>query len=216
MFSKRNVGFWTSYLSILTQKGTLLVIHMYTHMIVLVPFNLYIYLQIVELSLFVSRFTICHKTEVIKNNLNPVWQPFTIPVRALCNGDYDRWGHRSGVRGQMLLPSTTTCGSCCVTWCSSSWFQAYVTLPLGIKCCSYCISHGHVWNMESKHNETLESWNFLANTEDLLEFTAEELTKALAADRKWHGSFPPILKIPPPVPCTSGSEGRVNILHGKT
>uniref|UniRef100_A0A4W5RWZ6 Copine family member 9 n=1 Tax=Hucho hucho TaxID=62062 RepID=A0A4W5RWZ6_9TELE len=26
----------------------------------------------------------------IKNTLNPVWQPFTIPVRALCNGDYDR------------------------------------------------------------------------------------------------------------------------------
>uniref|UniRef100_A0A8C6TTM8 Copine family member IX n=1 Tax=Neogobius melanostomus TaxID=47308 RepID=A0A8C6TTM8_9GOBI len=38
-------------------------------------------------------FTICHKTEVIKNTLNPVWQPFTIPVRALCNGDYDRWEH---------------------------------------------------------------------------------------------------------------------------
>lgn len=35
-------------------------------------------------------FTICHKTEVIKNTLNPAWQPFTIPVRALCNGDYDR------------------------------------------------------------------------------------------------------------------------------
>uniref|UniRef100_A0A3Q2Y3J6 Copine Vb n=1 Tax=Hippocampus comes TaxID=109280 RepID=A0A3Q2Y3J6_HIPCM len=35
-------------------------------------------------------FTICHKTEVVKNTLNPVWQPFTIPVRALCNGDYDR------------------------------------------------------------------------------------------------------------------------------
>ncbi|TVK90502.1 Copine-9 [Bagarius yarrelli] len=34
-------------------------------------------------------FTICHKTEVIKNTLNPVWQPFTISVRALCNGDYD-------------------------------------------------------------------------------------------------------------------------------
>uniref|UniRef100_A0A3Q2TJ88 Copine family member 9 n=1 Tax=Fundulus heteroclitus TaxID=8078 RepID=A0A3Q2TJ88_FUNHE len=28
-------------------------------------------------------FTICHKTEVIKNNLNPVWQSFTIPVRVL-------------------------------------------------------------------------------------------------------------------------------------
>ncbi|XP_054464756.1 copine-8 isoform X1 [Anoplopoma fimbria] len=35
-------------------------------------------------------FTICHKTEVVKNTLNPVWQPFSIPVRGLCNGDYDR------------------------------------------------------------------------------------------------------------------------------
>lgn len=26
----------------------------------------------------------------MKNTLNPVWQPFSIPVRALCNGDYDR------------------------------------------------------------------------------------------------------------------------------
>lgn len=39
----------------------------------------------------VSRFTICHKSEVVKNTLNPVWQPFSIPVRALCNGDYERW-----------------------------------------------------------------------------------------------------------------------------
>uniref|UniRef100_A0A8C6WSA6 Copine Va n=1 Tax=Neogobius melanostomus TaxID=47308 RepID=A0A8C6WSA6_9GOBI len=35
-------------------------------------------------------FTICHKSEVVKSTLNPVWQPFSIPVRALCNGDYDR------------------------------------------------------------------------------------------------------------------------------
>ncbi|XP_036000782.1 copine-8 [Fundulus heteroclitus] len=34
--------------------------------------------------------TICHKTEVVKNTLDPVWQAFKIPVRALCNGDYDR------------------------------------------------------------------------------------------------------------------------------
>lgn len=40
--------------------------------------------------LLLCRFTICHKTEVVKNTLNPVWQPFSIPVRALCNGDYDR------------------------------------------------------------------------------------------------------------------------------
>ncbi|XP_030645887.1 copine-8 [Chanos chanos] len=35
-------------------------------------------------------FTICHKTEVVKNTLDPVWQAFKLPVRALCNGDYDR------------------------------------------------------------------------------------------------------------------------------
>ncbi|KAI0220493.1 Copine-8 [Lamellibrachia satsuma] len=34
--------------------------------------------------------TVVHKTEVIKVTLNPTWKPFTIPVRALCNGDYDR------------------------------------------------------------------------------------------------------------------------------
>ncbi|XP_013408869.1 copine-8 isoform X2 [Lingula anatina] len=35
-------------------------------------------------------FTVVHKTEVIKNTLNPNWNVFTIPVRSLCNGDYDR------------------------------------------------------------------------------------------------------------------------------
>ncbi|XP_002732170.1 copine-8-like, partial [Saccoglossus kowalevskii] len=35
-------------------------------------------------------YTICHKTEVIKNTLNPNWKPFSIMVRSLCNGDYDR------------------------------------------------------------------------------------------------------------------------------
>ncbi|XP_015753710.1 PREDICTED: copine-9-like [Acropora digitifera] len=37
-----------------------------------------------------TSFTACHRTEVIKNTLNPVWKPFTIPARTLCNGDYDR------------------------------------------------------------------------------------------------------------------------------
>ena len=36
------------------------------------------------------RFTICHKTEVIKNTLNPNWKPMAVPVRVLCNGDHDR------------------------------------------------------------------------------------------------------------------------------
>nr|XP_012788816.1 unnamed protein product [Sorex araneus] len=35
-------------------------------------------------------FTICHRTEVVKNTLNPVWQAFKLSVRALCNGDHDR------------------------------------------------------------------------------------------------------------------------------
>ncbi|XP_063953794.1 copine-8-like isoform X1 [Lytechinus pictus] len=35
-------------------------------------------------------YTICHKTEVIKNSLDPVWRPFSLMVRTLCNGDLDR------------------------------------------------------------------------------------------------------------------------------
>ncbi|KAK3736203.1 hypothetical protein QZH41_011890, partial [Actinostola sp. cb2023] len=37
-----------------------------------------------------SSFTAVHRTEVIKNTLNPTWKEFSIPSRALCNGDYDR------------------------------------------------------------------------------------------------------------------------------
>lgn len=40
----------------------------------------------------------CHKTvfvyllswQVIKNTLDPVWKPFTVPLISLCNGDVDR------------------------------------------------------------------------------------------------------------------------------
>lgn len=35
-------------------------------------------------------FVAVHKTEVIKNTLNPVWKSFVIPVRKLNNGDYQR------------------------------------------------------------------------------------------------------------------------------
>lgn len=37
-----------------------------------------------------NSYTAVHRTEVIKNTLNPTWKPFTIHARALCNGDYDR------------------------------------------------------------------------------------------------------------------------------
>ncbi|KAH9504770.1 Copine-8 [Bulinus truncatus] len=35
-------------------------------------------------------FTVVHRTEVIRKTLNPTWKIFSIPVRELCNGDYDR------------------------------------------------------------------------------------------------------------------------------
>lgn len=35
-------------------------------------------------------YVVVHKTEVIKTTLNPVWKNFTIPVRNLNNGDYER------------------------------------------------------------------------------------------------------------------------------
>ncbi|MCL4121366.1 UNVERIFIED_CONTAM: hypothetical protein GTU68_052726 [Idotea baltica] len=31
-----------------------------------------------------------HKTEIIKNNLNPVWKPIKVPVSRLCGGDEER------------------------------------------------------------------------------------------------------------------------------
>jgi len=37
-----------------------------------------------------GQYTVIHRTEVVKNNLNPQWRRFTIPVRTLCNGDYQR------------------------------------------------------------------------------------------------------------------------------
>ena len=44
-----------------------------------------------QITAYVVSFTLVHKTEVIKTNLNPTWRPFTVPVRALCNGDLYRY-----------------------------------------------------------------------------------------------------------------------------
>jgi len=35
-------------------------------------------------------FRVVHRTPVIKNNLNPTWKPFSVPLSSLCNGDKDR------------------------------------------------------------------------------------------------------------------------------
>lgn len=37
-----------------------------------------------------GRWQMVYRTDVIKNNLNPVWKPFRIPLRSLCNGDLDK------------------------------------------------------------------------------------------------------------------------------
>lgn len=37
-----------------------------------------------------NSYTAVHKTEVIKNTLNPTWKQFDIPASILCNGDHDR------------------------------------------------------------------------------------------------------------------------------
>jgi len=37
-----------------------------------------------------SEYVVLHRTEVVKNNLNPKWKTFQIDVRTLCNGDYHR------------------------------------------------------------------------------------------------------------------------------
>nr|CDS19911.1 copine 9 [Echinococcus granulosus] len=35
--------------------------------------------------------TVAHRTEVIKNTLNPSWGTMILPVRLLCNGDLNRY-----------------------------------------------------------------------------------------------------------------------------
>lgn len=46
--------------------------------------------QFIYLNGFLCSYTICHKTEVIKNTLNPKWKSMEVPVRTLCNGDHER------------------------------------------------------------------------------------------------------------------------------
>uniref|UniRef100_A0A3P9LXP6 Copine-3 n=1 Tax=Oryzias latipes TaxID=8090 RepID=A0A3P9LXP6_ORYLA len=37
-----------------------------------------------------STWQLAHRTEVVKNNLNPTWRPFRIPLQSLCGGDLDK------------------------------------------------------------------------------------------------------------------------------
>jgi len=37
-----------------------------------------------------GQWVVVHKTEVIKNTLNPTWKPFKLPLNQVCNGDYER------------------------------------------------------------------------------------------------------------------------------
>lgn len=35
-------------------------------------------------------FCVCVVVQVVKNNLNPVWRPFQIPIQSLCAGDVEK------------------------------------------------------------------------------------------------------------------------------
>ena len=48
------------------------------------------FLQISRANERPGEFTVVHRTEHINRNCNPVWKPFVIPIRTLCNGDLDR------------------------------------------------------------------------------------------------------------------------------
>jgi len=37
-----------------------------------------------------GQWTVVHRTEVLKRNLNPEWQPFTLSITSLCNADHQR------------------------------------------------------------------------------------------------------------------------------
>ncbi|KAM9487806.1 copine-3 isoform 2-T2 [Clarias gariepinus] len=37
-----------------------------------------------------SGWQLAHRTEVVKNNLNPCWKPFKIPLQSLCGGDMEK------------------------------------------------------------------------------------------------------------------------------
>uniref|UniRef100_A0A8C9W1I4 Copine III n=1 Tax=Scleropages formosus TaxID=113540 RepID=A0A8C9W1I4_SCLFO len=37
-----------------------------------------------------TAWQLAHRTEVVKNNLNPTWRPFQIPLQSLCGGDMDK------------------------------------------------------------------------------------------------------------------------------
>ena len=54
------------------------------------PSRSHIHVTIFSHHISIFRYTITHKTEFIKNTLKPKWKRFTVPVRTLCNGDYDR------------------------------------------------------------------------------------------------------------------------------
>ena len=62
----------------------------YNYYIIIIIIIIFIISIIFNIFCVISSYTAVHRTEVIKNTLNPTWKPFTIHARALCNGDYDR------------------------------------------------------------------------------------------------------------------------------
>jgi hypothetical protein len=60
-----------------------------------------------------GKFAVVKKSEVVMNDLNPSWDGFTIPVRDLCNNDYDRneWTSHQMEKGTFFVKIKLSCFS---------------------------------------------------------------------------------------------------------
>jgi len=71
------------------------------------------YLIIYKLGIEDNKFYPVHKSETVKHNLEPIWQPFTLPVAKICGGDFERpikiecWDHKS-THADVLIGLCTT------------------------------------------------------------------------------------------------------------
>jgi len=72
------------------------------------------YLEIFKFGIEDNKFYPIHKTEIVKHNLDPVWQQFTMPVANFCGGDFERpikiqcWDHKSAHADALIGECTTT------------------------------------------------------------------------------------------------------------
>uniref|UniRef100_A0A4W5NVB6 Copine-2 n=1 Tax=Hucho hucho TaxID=62062 RepID=A0A4W5NVB6_9TELE len=95
-----------------------------------------------------GKWMLVHRTEVIKNTLDPVWKPFTVPLISLCNGDVDRsikvlcYDYDNDGGHDFIGEFQTTVNKMSEAQNSlevRDGFESYSSLSMGV--CSACFSH---------------------------------------------------------------------------